>query len=69
MADKNMNNISNEELEGVVGGVTTFGVGAAIEKRKKRDAIIEEAKNRMDPNDPTSWFQTVCDVFDEKGGI
>ena len=25
MADKNMNNISNEELDGVVGGVTTFG--------------------------------------------
>ena len=40
MADKNMNNISNEELDGVVGGVTTFGVGAAIEKRQKRDAII-----------------------------
>jgi hypothetical protein len=41
---------------------------ARAEERRKR-AFVEEAKKRINPNDPLSWFQTVVDLFNERGGI
>jgi len=41
---------------------------ARAEERKKK-AFVEEAKNRINPNNPLSWFQTVMDLFNERGGI
>ena len=72
MADKNINSISDEELEEVAGGGPRPGAGqftkmARAEERKKK-AFVEEAKNRINPNNPLSWFQTVSDVFDENAG-
>ncbi|MBE5824802.1 MAG: hypothetical protein E7308_12125 [Butyrivibrio sp.] len=69
MADKNMKRISDEELEEAAGGTTTFGVGAQIKKKQEKEAFIGEAKKRLDPKDPSSWFQTVMDLFNERGGI
>ena len=73
MADKNINSISDEELEEVAGGGPRPGYGpftkmARAEERKKK-AFVEEAKNRINPNNPLSWFQTVADLFNERGGI
>ncbi len=58
MADKKFNSISDEELKEVNGG-----------GRINRERFVEEAKKRLDPNDPMSWFQTVMDLCDERGGI
>ena len=73
MADKNTKKISDEELEEVAGGGPHPGAGpftkmARVEERKKK-AFVEEAKNRINPNNPLSWFQTVADLFNERGGI
>ncbi|WP_408069288.1 hypothetical protein [Butyrivibrio sp. JL13D10] len=69
MTDKNIKNFSDEELEEVAGGTTTFGVGAQIKKKQEKEAFVEEAKKRFNPKDPSSWFQTVADLFNERGGI
>ena len=73
MADKNIKKISDEELEEVAGGGHRPGAGqftkmARAEERKKK-AFVEEAKNQINPNNPLSWFQTVADLFNERGGI
>ena len=73
MADKNTKKISDEELEEVAGGGPHPGAGpftrmARAEEQRKR-AFVEEAKKRLNPNDPLSWFRTVVDLFDERGGI
>ena len=73
MADKNINSISDEELEEVAGGGPHPGAGpftrmAKAQEQRKR-AFVEEAKKRLNPNDPLSWFQTVMDLFNERGGI
>lgn len=70
MADKNINSISDEELEEVAGG-KGFGLGSQFSSHyRKHEAEVEklsqEALKRLNPNDPLSWFQTVADVFDEK---
>ncbi|WP_408069286.1 hypothetical protein [Butyrivibrio sp. JL13D10] len=65
MADKNMKRISDEELENVAGGrLGRFALNS--EKARQKEDFVEEAKKRINPNDPLSWFQTVADVFDEK---
>ena len=70
MTDKNINSISDEELENVTGG-KGFGLGSQFSSHyRKHEAEVEklsqEALKRLNPNDPLSWFQTVADVFDEK---
>ena len=70
MADKNIKNFSDEELEEVAGGTPSFGgVGLKIKKKQEHEAFLEEAKKRLNSKDPSSWFQTVADLFDERGGI
>lgn len=69
MTDKNIKNFSDEELEEVAGGTTPFGVGAKFKKKQEHEAFLEEAKKRLNSKDPSSWFQTVADLFDERGGI
>ena len=70
MTDKNIKNFSDEELEEVAGGgPSTFGVGGHMKKKQEKAAFVEEAKKRLNPKDPSSWFQTVADLFDERGGI
>ena len=68
MADKNMKRISDEELENVAGG-RFCRHGFKSEKARQKENFVEEAKKRLNPNDPLSWFQTVVDLFDERGGI
>ncbi len=72
MADKNINSILDEELENVTGG-KGFGKSSTafrreMKRQKKVEQLAKEAVGRMNPNDPTSWFQTVSDVFDENTG-
>ena len=68
MADKNMKRISDEELENVAGG--RFGRHVIkSEKTRQKENFVEEAKKRLNPNEPLSWFQTVVDLFDARGGI
>ncbi len=72
MTDKNINSISDEELENVAGG-KGFGKSSTsyrreMKRQKKVEQLAKEAVERMDPNDPTSWFQTVTEVFDENAG-
>ena len=70
MSDNNKEKIMDEELENVTGG---RGHGThhssayfeAMKRQKKVEQLAKEAVGRMNPNDPTSWFQTVSDVFDE----
>ena len=69
MADKNINSISDEELKEVNGGGRVGGAGRACTRSINRDRFVEEAKKRINPNDPLSWFQTVVDLFGERGGI
>ena len=73
MADKNINSISDEELEEVAGGGPRPGAGQFTKMTRaeelKKKAFVEEAKKRLNPNDPLSWFQTVVDLFNERGGI
>ena len=71
MSENNKENLVDEELETVTGG--KFGghphLGTReLERQKKVEQLAKEAVGRMDPNDPTSWFQTVSDVFDENAG-
>ena len=73
MADKNMERITDEELENVAGGGGS-GAGAlsrfhAHEREHKAEVekLSQEALKRLNPNDPLSWFQTVADVVDEIG--
>ena len=70
MTDKNINSISDEKLENVAGGKGFGKSSTAYTREMKRQEQVEqlakEAVGRMDPNDPSSWFQTVVDVFDEK---
>ena len=72
MADKNINSISDEKLEDVTGGRGS-GAGALSrfhsherEHKAEVEKLSQEALKRLDPKDPSSWFQTVADVFDEK---
>ncbi|MBE5824801.1 MAG: hypothetical protein E7308_12120 [Butyrivibrio sp.] len=71
MSENNKKNLVDEELENVTGGKAE-GANPGFYKRKlhqkKVEQLAKEAVGRMDPNDPTSWFQTVCDVFDENAG-
>lgn len=73
MADKNIKKISDEELEEVAGGGPRPGAGQFTKmtraEEQKKKAFVEEAKKRLNPNDPLSWFQTVVDLFNERGGI
>ena len=69
MSENNKENLVDEELENVTGG-KGFGQSSTAYKRemkrqKKVEQLAKEAVGRMNPNDPTSWFQTVSDVFDE----
>jgi hypothetical protein len=67
VSENNKENLVDEELENVTGGGSN-GVNPnkrEIRRQKKVEQLAKEAVGRMDPNDPTSWFQTVCDVFDE----
>ena len=69
MSENNKENLVDEELENVTGG-RGFGTSSTayrreMKRQKKVEQLAKEAVGRMDPNDPTSWFQTVSDVFDE----
>ncbi len=73
MADKNINSISDEKLEDVTGGRGGGCAGALSqfysherEHKAEVEKLSQEALKRLDPKDPSSWFQTVADVFDEK---
>ena len=72
MSENNKENLVDEELENVTGG-RGFGKSSTaftreMKRQKKVEQLAKEAVGRMDPNDPTSWFQTVSDVFDENAG-
>jgi len=76
MSDNNKEKIMDEKLEDVTGG-KGFGKSSTafirerereMERQKKVEQLAKEAVGRMDPNDPTSWFQTVTEVFDENAG-
>ena len=72
MSENNKENLVDEELENVTGG-KGFGKSSTafrreMKRQKKVEQLAKEAVGRMDPNDPTSWFQTVSDVFDENAG-
>ncbi len=47
MTDKNIKNFSDEELEEVAGGTTTYGVGAQIKKKQEKEAFVKEAKKDL----------------------
>ena len=71
MADKNMKRISDEELENVAAGGRLGHSNLAAREMKRQEQVEQLAKKaveRMDPNNPTSWFQTVTEVFDENAG-
>ena len=70
MSDNNKEKIMDEKLEDVTGG-RCFGLppGFSSHRRKHKEEVeklSQEALKRLDPKDPSSWFQTVADVFDEK---
>ena len=70
MSENNKENLVDEELENVTGG-KGFGLGSQFSSHyRKHEAEVEklsqEALKRLNPKDPSSWFQTVADVFDEK---
>ncbi|MBR1640998.1 MAG: hypothetical protein IJ683_01590 [Butyrivibrio sp.] len=69
MSENNKKNLVDEELENVTGGrghgVNSSAYGREMKRQKKVEQLAKEAVGRMNPNDPTSWFQTVSDVFDE----
>ena len=71
MSENSVRKITDEEIEKVTGG--KFGGHPHLgtrerERQEKVEQLAKEAVGRMDPNDPTSWFQTVSDVFDENAG-
>jgi len=64
MADKNIDSISDEKLEDVTGGKGDIGMWSY--HNRKIEELSQEALKRLDPKDPSSWFQIVADVCDEK---
>jgi hypothetical protein len=77
MSDNNKEKIMDEKLEDVTGG-RGFGLASQFSSQfsshhRKHEAEVEklsqEALKRLNPKDPSSWFQTVADLFNERGGI
>ena len=69
MSENNKRKFMDEELENVAGGGRLGHSNLAAREMKRQEQVeqlAKEAVGRMDPNDPSSWFQTVTDVFDEK---
>ena len=69
MSENNKRKFMDEELENVAGGGRLGHSNLTAREMKRQEQVeqlAKEAVGRMDPNDPSSWFQTVTDVFDEK---
>lgn len=64
MSDNNKEKIMDEKLEDVTGGKGDIGMWSY--HNRKIEELSQEALKRLDPKDPSSWFQTVADVCDEK---
>ena len=72
MSENNKRKLMDEELENVAAGGRLGHSNLAAREMKRQEQVEQLAKDavgRMDPNDPLSWFQTVADVVDERGGI
>ena len=71
MSENNKRKFMDEELENVAGGGRLGHSNLTAREMKRQEQVeqlAKEAVERMDPNDPTSWFQTVTEVFDENAG-
>ena len=71
MSENNKRKLMDEELENVAAGGRLGHSNLAAREMKRQEQVEQLAKKaveRMDPNDPTSWFQTVTEVFDENAG-
>lgn len=69
MSENNKRKFMDEELENVAGGGRLGHSNLTAREMKRQEQVeqlAKEAVGRMDPNDPSSWFKTVTDVFDEK---
>ena len=69
MADKNINSISDEELENVAGGKfgghPHLGTGE-LERQKKVEQLSQAAiaSGKIDPTDPVTLWDASVDAFD-----